>query len=246
RPLSPPGAPDADAQWRRILTDPVSGMVTDYGTIRYRPPVALADLIRARDGRCFEPSCTVTAWRADLDHLRPSPAGPSPAPNADGATSAGNLAAACRRHHRTKQAPGWAVRADPGAESAPGALTWTTPTGHTYTRHPEPPLPWLRHPALDPPESRPVLHRTHALHPNQFVSDDACTDDSCGGDPCGGDPCGISSDSDQTCADESWPESASAVEAMIEELLRSITFEYAGTGDVSGPAGEPDAGPPHF
>jgi hypothetical protein len=33
---------------------------------------------------------------------------------------------------------------------------------------------------------------------------------------------------------------------MIEELLRSITFEYAGTGDVSGPAGEPDAGPPPF
>ncbi|HEX8495954.1 MAG TPA: DUF222 domain-containing protein [Actinomycetales bacterium] len=237
RPLSPPGAPDADAQWRRILTDPVSGMVTDYGTIRYRPPDALADLIRARDGRCFEPSCTVTAWRSDLDHLRPSPAGPSPAPNADGATSAGNLAAACRRHHRTKQAPGWAVRADPasesgaesGPESAQGALTWTTPTGHTYTRHPEPPLPWHRHPALDPPAARPVLHHTHPLpEAAQAVTDDSCRTDS---------------RLDEIHVDD-WPMPASVVEATIENLLRSIQFEYADASVVGGPSGEPDAEPP--
>lgn len=155
-----------DAQWRRILTDPVTGMVTDYGTTRYRPPPALADLIRARDGRCYEPSCTVTAWRADLDHIRPSPAGPSPHPDDDGTTSAGNLAPACRRHHRTKQAPGWAVHADP---DRPGTYTWTTPTGHTHVRHAEPPLPWYGHPALEPPQPASGRDQHHHGHHEQPV-----------------------------------------------------------------------------
>jgi hypothetical protein len=125
-----------DAQWRRLLTDPASGAVLDYGTTRYRPPAALADYVRARDGRCYEPGCTTVAADCDLDHIRNSPAGPSPHPDPDGATAAWNLGAGCRTAHRVKAMPGWHV-----TSPAPGTFTWHTPTSHTYTRHPEPPLP---------------------------------------------------------------------------------------------------------
>jgi hypothetical protein len=125
-----------DSQWRRLLTDPASGAVRDYGTSRYRPPQALADFVRARDGRCYEPGCATVAADCDLDHIRNSPAGPSPHPDPDGATAAWNLGAGCRTAHRVKAMPGWEV-----TSPAPGTFTWRTPTGHTYTRHPEPPLP---------------------------------------------------------------------------------------------------------
>jgi hypothetical protein len=133
-------APDdqpSDAQWRRILTDPHSGLVSDYGTTRYRPPDSLADYVRARDGRCYEPLCQRSAWQGDLDHIRNSPIGPSPRPDPDGRTSAANLGSGCRRGHATKAAPGWAVEAP-----SEGRFTWTTPTKHTYVREPEPPIDW--------------------------------------------------------------------------------------------------------
>jgi len=135
----------ADAQWRRILTDPASGLVKDYGTTRYRPPAALADYIRARDGRCYQPYCLCSAWRGDLDHIRNSPAGPSPRPDPGGRTAADNFGAGCRRAHTTKAAPGWHVLCP-----TEGTFTWTTPTGHHYTRHPEPPIDWYASTHLDP------------------------------------------------------------------------------------------------
>ncbi|MEO7744787.1 MAG: DUF222 domain-containing protein [Actinomycetota bacterium] len=125
-----------DAQWRRILTDPESGLVRDYGTTRYRPPQSLADYVRTRDGRCIEPFCRISAWHCDLDHLRNSPAGPSPDPDPDGSTSDLNLASQCRAGHLAKSLPGWSV--DCPDE---GRFVWTTPTGHQYERLPEPPLP---------------------------------------------------------------------------------------------------------
>src|SRR6266511_3765952 len=47
----------ADGTWRRLLTDPVSGHLLDYGRTTYRPPAALADFIRARDHHCVFPGC---------------------------------------------------------------------------------------------------------------------------------------------------------------------------------------------
>ena len=135
----------ADPQWRRISTDPDSGLVKDYGTTRYRPPTALADYIRARDGRCYSPYCLCSAWRGDLDHIRNSPAGPSPRPDPNGRTAADNLGAGCRRAHLTKTAPGWHV-----ACPTEGTFTWTTPTGHQYTRNPEPPIDWHASKNLEP------------------------------------------------------------------------------------------------
>ncbi len=39
----------ADAVWKRLLHDPLSGTVLDVGRTTYRPPEALADHVRARD-----------------------------------------------------------------------------------------------------------------------------------------------------------------------------------------------------
>ena len=131
-----PGTLAGDPQWRRIVTDPDSGLVRDYGTTRYRPPRALADYVRTRDGRCIEPFCRISAWHCDLDHLRSSPLGPSPDPDPDGSTSDLNLASQCRGGHLTKSLPGWSI------ESLDlGRFVWTTPTGHQYERLPESPLP---------------------------------------------------------------------------------------------------------
>lgn len=102
-----------DGQWRRMLTDPVTHLVKDYGTARYRPPQALADYVRARDGRCYEPLCLCSAWRGDLDHIRSSPAGPSPDPDPDGRTSADNLVRVVGVATARSWPPGgtWSVRA---------------------------------------------------------------------------------------------------------------------------------------
>ncbi|KRF22792.1 HNH endonuclease signature motif containing protein [Phycicoccus sp. Soil802] len=83
----------------------------------YRPPPTLVELVKARDGRCRFPGCTVSAVFCDLDHVRPWPSGP---------TEAGNLICLCRRHHRIKQTVRWRVRIEPDA-----TVTWTDPAGRT-------------------------------------------------------------------------------------------------------------------
>jgi len=96
---------------------------------------SLGDDVRTRDGRCIEPFCRISAWHCDLDHLRSSPAGPSPNPDPAGSTSDRNLAPQCRSGHLSKSLPGWSV-----ASPDEGRFVWTTPTGHQYERLPEPPL----------------------------------------------------------------------------------------------------------
>jgi hypothetical protein len=145
RPQSPRAAnPQGPLQavWRRLVTDPLSGIVRDYGTTRYRPPAALADFVRARDRYCYAPGCRQVAARCELDHLKNSPAGPSPRPAPDGTTSDRNTGPGCSYHHRVKARPGWRV-----TSPEPGTYLWTTPTGHTYRRAAEPPL--------DPPVFEP-------------------------------------------------------------------------------------------
>lgn len=135
-----------DATWRRILTDPASGAVLDVGTTSYRPPAALAEHVRTRDGTCRFPGCRRTARRsalrrgADLDHTVPYPHGP---------TSTANLAALCRLHHRLKTHTRWSVE-----QFDDGQLEWTSPTGAIHTTDPpgmRPPDEW---PEDDPPATR--------------------------------------------------------------------------------------------
>ena len=114
----------AGGTWRRLVTDPVSGTVVDVGRTRYRPPAALADLVRARDAACTHPGCEVPARGCDVDHIVPWAGG--------GITSYENLTCLCRAHHRLKHTPGWAL-----TRTSTGALMWRTPTGARYHRAPD-------------------------------------------------------------------------------------------------------------
>jgi hypothetical protein len=86
----------------------------------YRPPRRMAHLARVRNPTCTHPGCRHPAARADLDHTVPHHLG--------GLTCLCNLGPRCRRHHRIKQAVGWAV-----TQPTPGTFITTTPAGRQYT-----------------------------------------------------------------------------------------------------------------
>ncbi|MFC4626879.1 HNH endonuclease [Promicromonospora alba] len=129
-----------DATWQRLLTDPVTGILTDYSTTTYQPGKVLRAAIEARDETCTFGWCDTAASRCDLDHIRPfdhqhqnrSTGTGTGTGNAPGQTRAQNLHALCRKHHLLKTHAGWGVVRDP----ATGVTTWTTPTGRTQTRPP--------------------------------------------------------------------------------------------------------------
>jgi hypothetical protein len=116
-------AADHSGTWRRLLTDPTTGALLDYGRTTYRPPRDLADFVIARDRTCIFPTCQRNARRCDLDHGQPFDAG--------GTTCPHNLHPLCRRHHRAKHHAGWTVAHQPD-----GTYRWTSPTGHHYTVQP--------------------------------------------------------------------------------------------------------------
>jgi hypothetical protein len=91
----------------------------------YRPGRRLEHLIQVRQRTCSAPGCRRAAQRCDLDHTIPYDQG--------GPTCPYNLAPLCRRHHRAKQAPGWHL-----AQDTPGVMTWTLPSGRSYTTRPAP------------------------------------------------------------------------------------------------------------
>jgi hypothetical protein len=113
----------ADPAWKRMITDPVTGSLVDYDAKTYRPPAAIANLVRARDRYCVFPSCSIPSNSCDLDHRVPYPKGP---------TTADNLAPLCRGHHRLKHEGGWTL-----LKNDRGYL-WINPAGIEYTKQPEP------------------------------------------------------------------------------------------------------------
>ncbi len=113
----------ADGDWRRMVTDPLTGALLDYGRSTYTPPAALADFVIARDGTCRFPGCGMPAVRCDLDHEVPWEDG--------GGTDRDNIGPLCRRHHRLKTHTGWRLRSNPDS-----SLTWTSPAGGIYTLPP--------------------------------------------------------------------------------------------------------------
>ncbi len=115
----------ADGTWRRLVTDPLSGAVVDYGTTRYAPPAELRERVVARDVTCRFPGCNRPAWRSDLDHCVPRSEG--------GPTNEHNLTALCKHHHRIKHMPGWSYTLEPD-----GTVIWTTPSKHRYKTKPPP------------------------------------------------------------------------------------------------------------
>ena len=135
-------AADPDGTWRRLLTDPVSGTLLDYGRRSYRPPAALACIVRARDSECRYPGCRRPAVACELDHVQAWQHG--------GTTSEDNLCALCERHHDLKEHLGWQVVLHPDR-----AMEWITPTGHHYWSRPvdHRPSPPLQPPEPDPPDT---------------------------------------------------------------------------------------------
>ncbi len=72
----------ADGVWRRLLTDPASGVLLDYGHTVYRPPQTLQDFVRARDVTCTFPTSNTPAHRTETDHRQPwEHGGPTSATN---------------------------------------------------------------------------------------------------------------------------------------------------------------------
>jgi hypothetical protein len=102
--------------------DPDHGTLTGVATEVYRPSPSVVRFVQARDGHCRFPQCSAPARRCDADHVVAWPAG---------TTEPSNLMSLCRRHHRTKQQPGWRVAIDAGAR-----VTWTNPLGRSFTTHP--------------------------------------------------------------------------------------------------------------
>ena len=115
-----------DVTFTKWLTDD-TGVVTATGTRTYRPSAATDRTVRARDTTCRFPGCRVRAHgthrRPDLDHVTPWP---------EGNTEPANLAVLCRHHHNLKTRGTWTSVIDRDT----GAITWTSPTGHTHQTHP--------------------------------------------------------------------------------------------------------------
>lgn len=124
----------AAPSWRRILTDPITGVRLRYDRATYRVPAALRAWLADRDGTCRFPGCERRAVACDADH------------NSDwadgGCTDHDNLAHLCRKHHRLKHHTRWWARFEDEM------LVWTSPSGHEYASGPRedraPPLARLR------------------------------------------------------------------------------------------------------
>lgn len=132
--------------------DQVRDWVRDAGTVVVKPVIDPAETLtsagyqpsrRVRDhvtevcGTCAFPWCNRPADGLDLDHIVPyDPGGPP------GQTTTENLAALCRRHHRTKTFTGWSYQ-----QIAPGEFLWTSLYGWRFLRDAEGTTPLGRGPA---------------------------------------------------------------------------------------------------
>jgi hypothetical protein len=146
-----------DGKVRLAAVHPDTGALIDpdntYATASYVPGKALSGLVKARDGKCRFPGCTLNVRFTDLDHTRPWP---------EGATSADNLHSLCRRHHRVKQLVGWHVALRPD-----GTVEWVDPLGRRY-------LTW----ALDhrgrpqaPPTTGPAAEASRHTSPEEQAAE---------------------------------------------------------------------------
>ena len=109
----------SDGKWKRFITEPQTGNLLDFGRESYEPPQQLKDFLIARDRTCRFPGCRRSALLSDLDHAESWESG--------GRTSAENIGALCRRHHRLKTHDGWKIESFPD-----GSCTWTSPLGKEF------------------------------------------------------------------------------------------------------------------
>jgi hypothetical protein len=127
---------------RPCSRDVDTGRALTLSRTAYRPSREMVEHVRAVDGVCRGPGCTVAAHRCDLDHCVPWPTGP---------TAAYSLIASDRAHHRIRTAGWWAAERDDDAR-----VTWRTAAGRTYVTQPADWLDGLRGgPSSAPPLGQP-------------------------------------------------------------------------------------------
>ncbi len=117
---------------RRIITDPLTAHMLDYGRRVYLPE-PLKIFTGARDGTCRTPCCGQPATRSQYDHVVPFPVGPSDPANGQ---------TACKRDHDSKTNGDIVFT----SHAADGSATWRTRHGQTGST---PPRPYLNDPADD-------------------------------------------------------------------------------------------------
>ncbi|MDQ3158028.1 MAG: 13E12 repeat family protein [Actinomycetota bacterium] len=117
--------------WRLLTGE--RGNLLDVARLGRFAPADLQMAIQFRDGTSVFPTSEVSAANCDADHTLAHPA----------PTTAANLGSLHRRAHRLKTEGLLSVR-----QPEPGVFVWTTSTGHTYQRRPEPlPVaPWNQAP----------------------------------------------------------------------------------------------------
>ncbi|MGV9679385.1 DUF222 domain-containing protein [Nocardia sp. NPDC003482] len=97
---------------------------------REEPPVWLDREVRAVDGLCRFPGCTMPATLGRIDHSRPFDRAH---PRRGGATVPSNLAVLCTRHHRLKKAADDGETAWRTDRLDADRLEWTSPEGDVRT-----------------------------------------------------------------------------------------------------------------
>ncbi|WJL94688.1 DUF222 domain-containing protein [Microbacterium sp. ET2] len=107
--------------WERVMTDPISGVVTAVD--RYQLHPSQTRYLNARDVTCRTPGCRRPAKLCHIDHSKDFALG--------GPSCNDNLCNECARHHTLKHATNWHVEQLPG-----GVLKFTSPGGKTYDSHP--------------------------------------------------------------------------------------------------------------
>jgi hypothetical protein len=120
-----PLPPDA-ARWlladgaplRRLVIDPLTGHLLDYGLTTYVVPPDLADYLIAKNVTSASPHSNVDARLADMEHNLPHDHG--------GPTDPINVTPVERRWHRPKTHADWTY-----VKNDDGSVTWTSPSGLT-------------------------------------------------------------------------------------------------------------------
>ena len=131
----------ADGTLQRLLYDPASGIVLDYGRTRYEPPETLKQFIIARDRTCRTPGCLQPAERCQIDHVEPF--------------RPGKPTGGCTSHHHPRREmpappPSQRRRRFLNTRDPDGTTHWTTPLGRNYTLPPpQSPIPSTTTPKTD-------------------------------------------------------------------------------------------------
>ena len=113
------------AEFRRFVTDPLTGELLDRSPSTYALSDDLDAFLIERHQTCGFPGCGQPAWRCEMDHATKHRDG--------GPTNRENCGPLCKRHHRLKHEADWQLQRHPN-----GTWTWTSKAGHTYEQRPPP------------------------------------------------------------------------------------------------------------